>query len=53
MRGLPGAYATSAFPGVVDGRHDRAKLALQVEQIGQQRRYVAAGDLVDAVLAHE
>ena len=52
-QGLAGADASSALPGVVHDEHGDAVPTLQLAQIGEQRRDLAAGVLVDAVQPHE
>ena len=52
-QGLAGSHAAGAVLGVVDDDHGHAESSLQLAQIGEQRRYLAAGVLVDAMQAHE
>ena len=52
-QGLAGADASSALPGVVHDEHGDAVPTLQLAQIGEQGRDLAAGVLVDAVQPHE
>jgi hypothetical protein len=50
---LAGTGIAGAFPGMMDDQHGNAVSTLQFAQIGEQRRNLAAGVLVDAVQAHE
>ena len=50
---LSGACVACAHARVTDGEHGRAMPALQLAQIGEQRRDLAAGVLIDALQAHE
>ena len=52
-QGLAGADVAGALPGVMDDEHGDAVAALQLAQVGEQRRDLAAGVLVDAMQAHE
>ena len=52
-QGLAGADATGALPGVMDDEHGDAMPALQVAQIGEQRRDLAAVVFVDAMQPDE
>jgi hypothetical protein len=52
-RGLAGADVAGALLGVVDDDDGDAVAALQLAQIGEQRRDLAAGVLVDAMQAYE
>jgi hypothetical protein len=45
-QGLTGADAAGALPGVMDDDHGDAVPALQLAQIGKQRRNLAGGVLV-------
>ena len=52
-QGLTGADVAGALLGVVDDDDGDGVAALQLAQIGEQRRHFAAGVLIDAVQAHE
>ena len=52
-QGLAGADVAGALLGVVDDDDGDAVAALQLAQIGEQRRHLAAGVLIDAMQAHE
>ena len=50
---LAGADAGGGFLGVMDHEHRQRVASLQLAQVGEQRRDLAAGVLVDAMQAHE
>ena len=52
-QGLAGADVASALLGVVDDDHGDGVAALQLSQIGEQRRHLTAGVLIDAMQTHE
>ena len=52
-QGLAGADVAGALLGVVDDDDGDGVAALQLAQIGEQRRHFAAGVLIDAMQAHE
>jgi hypothetical protein len=52
-QGLTGADVAGALLGVVDDDDGDGVAALQLAQIGEQRRHFAAGVLIDAMQAHE
>ncbi len=52
-QGLAGADAPAALLGVVDHGHGDAVATLQLAEVGEQRRHLAGGVLVDPVQAHE
>ena len=52
-QGLAGADVAGTLFGVVNDNHGDAVAALQLAQIGEQRRHLAAGVLIDAMQAHE
>src|SRR5712671_3696763 len=52
-QGLSGAHAAGALFGMMDDDHGDAVAALQLAQIGEQRRHLAAGVLIDAMQPYE
>ena len=52
-QGLAGPNAAGTLLGVVDDDHGDAVSSLQLAQIGEQRRDLAAGILIDAMQTHE
>ena len=52
-QGLPGAGVRGALAGVVDEQHGGVEVALEVAQVGEHRRDLGRGVLVDAVQADE
>src|SRR5260370_381062 len=52
-QGLSGAHAGGALFGMMDDDHGDAVAALQLAQIGEQRRHLAAGVLIDAMQPYE
>ena len=52
-QGLAGADVASALLGVVDDDHGDGVAALQLSQIGEQRRHLTSGVLIDAMQTHQ
>src|ERR1700730_5953850 len=52
-QGLSGAHAAGALFGMMDDDHGDAVATLQLAQIGEQRRHLAAGVLIDAMQPYE